>query len=364
LDEKVVSLKNLTHETRKFYESSVYCDKNVEMNYHKVSYDFAIDNLKRPLKKYDSEEPLMYGRDAVYKKHYDKYGRRNCGSLNSGYIQYVRYLNDFLIGIVGSREYARQIRKDLNNFIKSNLHLEVKKDNLVSRNDGPIKFLGHFLGLNEFKVKTSVIPKSIRAVMKNKNKSISKFLESDKRLARAKSKQFYSNVLKQLYALSSEFKISITNKPRVEVLASILAYKGLGSHLLKTLSLDNWEQFNKLLCSIDSQKLFLEKTNNSALSRWSSYLQMESDRLREFSAEILNDNIASQVTFYGRHASLFQGQADKVKHPMKNYFNKVEDIIKESLNLKVEKKLNKIISKHKTHINSKAGLSQEDKNLL
>ena len=63
-------------------------------------------------------------------------------------------MDEFLVGIVGSREFALQIRKDLNNFIKSNLHLEVKKDNLVSCNDKPVKFLGYLIGLNKYKVKT------------------------------------------------------------------------------------------------------------------------------------------------------------------------------------------------------------------
>ena len=141
----------------------------------------------------------------------------------------------------------------------------------------------------------NAIPKIIRAARKNKNKSISRFLESDKRLARSKSKQFYSNVLKQFDALSSKLKISVTNTPRVEVLARIIAYKGLGSYLLKTLSLDNWEQFNKLLSYIDPNKLFSEKRNNPALSRWSSYLQIESDKLCEFSTQILKDKIALQA---------------------------------------------------------------------
>lgn len=295
LDDKVVSLKNLTHVTLKSYKSLVYCDKNAKFNCNNISCDFATDNLKKSLKKNDSKEALIQLRNTVCKEHRAKYGCPKGAGLKVRHIQYVRYVNDFLIGIVGSREYAREIRKDLNNFIRSNLHLEVKKDNLVSRNDGPVKFLGHFIGFHRFKIKPSVIPKRIRAATKNKNKSISRFLESDKRLARAKSNQFYSNVLKQFNVLSSKLKISTTNTFGVEILARIIAYKGFGSYLLKTLSLDNWEQFNKLLSSMDSHKFFSEKRSNPALSRWSSYLHSESDRLYEFSAQILQDKIASQA---------------------------------------------------------------------
>jgi retron-type reverse transcriptase len=239
LDEKVVSLQKLIYETNKSHESVVYGNKEAEINYHKISRDFATDNSKRFLKKYRSKEVLIQARKTVYKKHHDKYGRRKGVNSEVRHIQYVRYVDDFLVGIVGSREFALHIRKDLNNFIKSNLHLEVKKDNLVSRNDKPVKFLGYLIGLSEYKVKTSAIPKSIRAAMKNKNKSISRFLESDKRLAKAKSNQFYSNVLKQFDILLSKLKISISNKSHAEILPALIAYKGLGSSLLKSLSLGN-----------------------------------------------------------------------------------------------------------------------------
>lgn len=361
LDEKVVNLDKLTHETHKSHESAVYGNKEAEMNYRKISRDFATDNLKRALKKYGSKEALIQARKTVYKEHHNKYGRRKGTDLNVRHIQYVRYVDDFLVGIVGSREFALQVRKDLNTFIKSNLHLEVKKDTLVSRKDKPVKFLGHLIGLSEYKVKTSAIPKSIRAAMKNKNKSISRFLESDKRLARAKSNQFRSNVLKQFNILSSKLKASIRNKSNEVVLASLIAYKSLGSYLLKQISLENWEQFNELLSSIDPHKLSSEEKNNPALSRWSSYLQIESDRLSEFSAQILFDKIAS-LAASDWHQSLSKGQADKVKSLQEDYLTKAEQIINESLNLEVEKRRNKIISKFK--INTKAELSKEEKDLL
>jgi hypothetical protein len=74
---------------------------------------------------------MLMAKKMAYKKHHKKYGRKKGIYLKVQYIQYVRYANDFLIGIVGSRNYANKIRKNINNFLKSNLHLEIKKDNLV-----------------------------------------------------------------------------------------------------------------------------------------------------------------------------------------------------------------------------------------
>jgi hypothetical protein len=48
---------------------------------------------------------------------------------------------------------------------------------------------------------------------------------------------------------------------------------------------------------------------------------------------------------------------------MKDYLTKADDIIKESLNLEVEKRRNKIVSKHKINMNSNSGLRQANKNL-
>lgn len=76
----------------------------------------------------------------------------------------------------------------------------------------------------------------MRAIKKNKHKSISKFLENDKRLAKSRSYQFYSNVLKQFNILSSKLNISVRNKSNVNVLACIIAYKYIGAELMKKIS--------------------------------------------------------------------------------------------------------------------------------
>jgi len=182
-------------------------------------------------------------------------------------IQYIRYADDFLIGIAGKCEFALQIRKYLNNFIKNNLYLEIKKDHLTNCYDKQIEFLGYFISFSEYKEKRNAISKRIRAVMKNKDKSISRFLESDKRLAKAKSHQFYSNVLKQFEILSNKLEISGMEKFHTKVFARLIAYKGLSFQFLEILRLDNWEQLNELLSSIDFNKLSSKKNNNSALSR-------------------------------------------------------------------------------------------------
>jgi hypothetical protein len=74
---------------------------------------------------------------------------------------------------------------------------------------------------------------------KNRSKSISKFLENDKRLAKSKSYQFYSNVLKQFAILSDKLNISVSNKSYVNVFASLIAYKYIGLQLMTKLPVTN-----------------------------------------------------------------------------------------------------------------------------
>lgn len=127
----------------------------------------------------------------------------------------------------------------MNSFIKSNLHLEVKKDSIVPRDEKPVKFLNHFISFRKYKLKTSVISKSMQVIKKNKHKSISKFLENDKRLAKSKSYQLYSNVLKQFDILSSKLKMSVSHKSNASVLACIIAYKYIGVELMKKISVSS-----------------------------------------------------------------------------------------------------------------------------
>ena len=43
-------------------------------------------------------------------------------------VVYVRYADDFLIGVIGSKEDARQVKSDVGTFIKGHLHLEMSPE--------------------------------------------------------------------------------------------------------------------------------------------------------------------------------------------------------------------------------------------
>lgn len=337
LDKKVAELQKLTQHTHKSHESATYGNKQAEIDYRKISRNFAFDNLKRSLKKFGSKENLLQARKTMYKEHHEKYGRRKGIDLHVRHIQYVRYVDDFLIGVVGSREYAAKIRKDLNQFIKGNLHLGVKKDNLVHRSEKSVKFLGHLVKLSEFKIKTSTRPKAIRAAMKNKNKSIGRFLESDKRLGRSRSHQFSANVLEKFNVLSSKLKLSISKEKNVDFMSFIVAFKGMEDEFLKRLTLKSKEQLRELMDSIDPSSPSNVEKSNLALARWSNYSKVESDRLNEFSARILYDKVGSLI-YSNWTEDLSEGEAQKIKEIQNSCLADVQAVIDRSLNVTIEKK--------------------------
>ena len=43
-------------------------------------------------------------------------------------IQYVRYADDFLIGVIGNKEDAKKIKADLTNFLREVLKLELSQE--------------------------------------------------------------------------------------------------------------------------------------------------------------------------------------------------------------------------------------------
>ena len=361
LDKKIAYLHKLTSDQQKSHESATYGNPEAEQSYRKISRDFATDNLRRSLKKYGTKEAIIEARRKAYKEHHDKFGRRKGVDLEVRSIQYVRYVDDFLIGIVGSKEYASQIRKDINNFVKGNLHLKVKKDNIVHRNEGQVKFLGHMIGIPEFKAKTSAVPKAIRAARKHKTSSIARFTAADKRLARAKSYEFQANILKQIRVLAQRMKVSISKADNIDIISCILAYRELSIYLMKELKLNDWEQLFDLLRQTNSSSSETGNNVNIALKRWTDHLQIESDRLNEFAATIVRDKISSLIKSKWSEG-LPGGISKKIEAVQTEYLHKADDIIKESFNEIVENKRNRVIKKFK--INTENPLSKSDDDLI
>ena len=61
-------------------------------------------------------------------------------------VVYVRYADDFLIGVIGSKEDAKQVKTDVGEFIKEQLHLEISPEKtLITHGNDFARFLGYLV---------------------------------------------------------------------------------------------------------------------------------------------------------------------------------------------------------------------------
>jgi len=254
LDEKIASLQRSIYKTRKFCVNEVCRNKSSRKNRRKVDFNFRTTNLKQVSKNSSTQI-----KEFIHEKSHSK----NMG-LEIKHVQHVRYVNNFLIGIAGSRELALQIRKYLNNFIRSNLHLKIKRDDLISCYNKQVEFLGHSVSFNQYKKEKNTVRERIYAVMKGR--SIFKLSKNDKRLTKVTSNQFYSNISKRFKILLNQPKTSVIDEYNAEVSARFIVHKNLSFQFSEILCLDNREPLNELLSLANFNKLFSEKPPNLFLS--------------------------------------------------------------------------------------------------
>ncbi|RKR80612.1 group II intron reverse transcriptase/maturase [Mucilaginibacter gracilis] len=75
-----------------------------------------------------------------------------CDEMDSDYrrLKYVRYADDFLIGVIGSKEDSKRIKEDIKTFLESKLKLELSEEKtLITHTEKPAKFLGYEVTVNK-----------------------------------------------------------------------------------------------------------------------------------------------------------------------------------------------------------------------
>lgn len=92
-----------------------------------------------------------------YKDPFDKNFRR---------IQYTRYADDFLIGIIGSKEEAKEIKSKIMEFLNDTLKLELSEEKTLITHS---KKKAHFLGYD-------IYVRHMQAAKRNKSGHLRRFL--------------------------------------------------------------------------------------------------------------------------------------------------------------------------------------------
>lgn len=185
--------------------------------YDKIFKEFHPSRAHLALKKYGNPDAVREAMVQKKKTHYKKYHRALGTNLKTRNVLYARYADDFLIGIVGPKQFATQIRNEINGFIKSNLHLHIKKDNIINRNNKSILFLGFLIKLPTVYKKTRLISAKREATLRYKKRSIARMSSLNTRIAKSLRLAFIKSLSE---AAAFQIKKDETiNKNNINILA-------------------------------------------------------------------------------------------------------------------------------------------------
>lgn len=98
--------------------------------YHKMIRKFSEKHLYKIIKKQGSVKVLKQNIKNQKIPYYKKY-MRTLSIKDGQFIQYVRYVDDFVVGIVGSHNLVLIILEKIDRLLKSKFYLKVKKSFIV-----------------------------------------------------------------------------------------------------------------------------------------------------------------------------------------------------------------------------------------
>ena len=215
-------------------------DPSVKNEYEQFARQFRTKRgLSTTLAKCGSPELVL----ALYKKKraefYKKHGSSAGEDSTVRRIVYVRYADDFIVGITGPRDFALKIATKIETFIKSDLHFRVHDVLLKGRDGGSIQFLGFNIYLSSIKNKAKVKSNKIKSIDKYRKRSLARLKGSDARIAQAYSnsiKHGFLNYLQNVYE-----KLNLKKNKNTD----ILLVKNFINKNLEGLALANFQQHSE-----------------------------------------------------------------------------------------------------------------------
>ena len=202
-----------------------------------------------------SPEPVL----ALYKKKraesYKKYESSRGEDRTVRRITYVRYSDDFIVGVTGPRDFALKIVTKIETFIKSDLHLRVHEVLLKGREEGAVKFVGFNIYLSLVKNKAKVKANKIKNIDKYRKRSLARLKGSDARISQA-----YFNSIKHGFLNYLQNTYEKLNLKKNKNMDALLIKKFLTKNI-EELVLTNRRQHSESL------------TPNSALRRFTQHFK-------------------------------------------------------------------------------------------
>jgi retron-type reverse transcriptase len=325
MNELDVFIRNLSIEIKRTTHNNELDSKHreAEKEYDRLVSEFSNQRLAVTLEKYGSLEAFRAKLREKKALFYQKWGRSRLNS--STYIQYVRYADDFLIGVGGSKKLAFEVRDKIDKFIKSNLHLEVKQNNLVNRNQGPAKFLGFLVYLAKFKRKTRVKWNKFASIDKYKRRVKARIAKSDARLANS-----------TVYALK---------KNLIRAFGKLLGNRKMKGQKEKCIQQTSDQMASSL---INNPTLGLNE-NNPALVRWERHF-----------GELFDKDYTLALKFYHKNIENLAPPKEpelhlELKELRDNFIKNLEELIQKKKSAYFDERAEKVLAIKKQHLSGELG---------
>lgn len=172
--------------------------------------------------------------------------------------------------MVSSRKFSAYIKKELENFLKSNLHLKVSEYDIIHRDQSSISFLGHTIQLVDFYPKLRIKSKLLQAVYRYKNKVLQRLSLEKYKISKLQANKFKKRVLKHIRVMLDE--LGLTKKKQIDVLASLFSYKLLGDTLAQNVHFNTLRELLQFLFLLRPPYFALSSTPTKSFSPMDSYL--------------------------------------------------------------------------------------------
>ena len=260
------------HEFDRFMENlikfnPILIDSNFKLQtdkkYDKIFKKFHFFKAYLTLKQYNTSDDVEKTKVLEKKKRYEKYHTELQTNLKIKNILYIRYANNFLIGIIGPEKFAIKIKNKINGFIKTNLHLQIKKNTILNKNNKSLLFLGFCIKCITIPTKIKQILAKKEAIFRYKKKSIAKMTSLNVKIA----KSFRIALIKTICEAAS-YKIKfgeIIKKKNVNLLAQ---------RILSDIELDKLSKNAKsLFFNIKNLKQNLNKLDNININQFIEILE-------------------------------------------------------------------------------------------
>jgi len=311
LDKKMEALIADLSITTPIYERN----PEARRQYSALQSRFAPAKLRTRLAEYKSIPAILEARRAALQEHYRKFGSVTGEDRTSRHMHYVRYADDFLVGVVGPRDFALRVRSEIDNFVKGDLHLEIKKNDLVPRQQGNVAFLGFTISLSQVKFKVRVEPRRIEALKRYRRRVIRRLVQLNKKMARS---QVYSMqaLTMRAFRLALERRQSSWKDPNARAAAA--------SEIACLLT-----QSPKVIREFETSRA--GPASNDALRRWERALSHKfakplalgvSEALRSLEGQVIEASILDQVEQL--HQDLISG-LDRIRQSLLQLEMETED---------------------------------------